>query len=185
MSHTKCPHCGLVNWMTPVVCERCGAPLDSDAREESAPESARPDFPLLTLGSYGITDSMSEEPQGPPVWKWYVAYCALMAIMYFLVVIVGVVLFAIAAGSEMNQREAQESLVLGLIYIVLGLLFLAPYAAAPFLPRRRWAWVVGIVLIGIGMTSMCCLPAAIPLLIFWLKPENKAFFGAGSEVRTD
>jgi hypothetical protein len=27
---------------------------------------------------------------------------------------------------------------------------------------------------------MCCLPAAIPLLIFWLKPGSKAFFGAGS-----
>lgn len=184
MSHTKCPRCGLLNWMTPEVCERCGAPLDGGAREESAPESARPDFPLLTLGSYGITDSTPEDPQGPPVWKWYVAYCALMAIMYFLLIMGGVVL-AIAAGSETNQREARESLVLGIITVGLGMLFLAPYAAAPFLPRRRWAWVVGVVLIGIGMTSACCLPAAIPLLIFWLKPENKAFFGAGSEVRTD
>jgi ribosomal protein L37E len=33
MSHTKCPRCGHVNWMMPEVCERCGAPLDSDARE--------------------------------------------------------------------------------------------------------------------------------------------------------
>jgi hypothetical protein len=184
MSHTKCPRCGLLNWMTPEVCERCGAALDSGAREESAQESARPDFPLLTLGSYGITDSISEEPQGPPVWKWYVAYCALMAIMYFLVIMGGVVL-AIAAGSETNQRGAQESLVFGIITVGLGMLFLAPYAAAPFLPRRRWAWVLGVVLIGMGMTSACCLPAAIPLLIFWLKPENKAFFGAGSEVTTD
>lgn len=157
----------------------------SDAREESAPESARPDFPLLTPGSYGITDSTSEKPQGPPLWKWYVAYCALMAIMYFPVVIMGGIFFATAAGSEINPREAQEAQVGSLIIVGSGMLFLAPYAAAPFLPRRRWAWVVGVVLIGIGMTSACCLPAAIPLLIFWLKPENKAFFGAGSEVKTD
>ncbi len=137
MSHTKCPRCGLVNWMTPEVCERCGAALDSDAREESAPESAPPDFPLPTLGSDVMAGQTSMGPQEPPVWKWYVAYCAVIAIMNLLGII-GMVFFAIAARSEMNQRESQESLVLGLIYIGVGLLFTAPYAAAPFLPRRRW-----------------------------------------------
>jgi hypothetical protein len=81
MSNTKCPHCGLVNWMTPEVCERCGEPLEASAPEAPvaeepapqvraqelpapevsasetpapqvrAPETARPDIPLLTLGS--------------------------------------------------------------------------------------------------------------------------------------
>jgi MFS family permease len=179
MSHTKCPRCGLDNRIMSEVCERCGAPLDGDAREESAPESARPAFPLPTLGSDVMTGQASRGPQEPPVWKWYVAYCAVIAIMNLLMII-GMVFFAIAARSEMNQRESQESLVLGLIYIGAGLLFLAPYAAAPFLPRRRWAWVMGVVLIGIGMPSICCWPVVIPLLIFWLKPENKAFFGVGS-----
>jgi hypothetical protein len=34
------------------------------------------------------------------------------------------------------------------------------------------------VTIGLGMTSACTLPICIPLLIFWLKPETKAFFHA-------
>jgi hypothetical protein len=36
-----------------------------------------------------------------------------------------------------------------------------------------------LVLICIGMTSCCILPAAIPLLIFWLKPEAKNWFHQG------
>ncbi len=191
MTNTKCPHCGLDNWLTPAVCERCGAPLGGGSPEARAPapvplptpEPARPDFPLITFGSDVMAGSTSWKPQEPPVWKWYVAYCAVMAIMYLVVVIMGVVFLAIPARLAMKPQEGLETQVWGLITIGLGILFLAPYAAAPFLPRRRWAWVVGIVLIGIGMTSMCCLPAAIPLLIFWLKPENKAFFDGGVEGR--
>jgi hypothetical protein len=33
------------------------------------------------------------------------------------------------------------------------------------------------VLICIGMNSCCLLPASIPLLIFWIKPETKTYFG--------
>jgi hypothetical protein len=166
--------------LTPEVCERCGAPLGGGDPDAGATESARADFPSLTLGSDGMTGSTSGEPPAPPVWKWYVAYCAAMAIMYLLMVLMGVVFIAIPARLAPTPQEAQEAQVWGFLTIVLGVLFLAPYAAAPFLPRRKWAWVVGVVLIGIGMTSMCCLPAAIPLLIFWLKPENKEFFGADS-----
>jgi hypothetical protein len=161
--------------MTPEFCERCGKPLGGGAADESAPQTARYAPPALALGSDVLAGPTMSDPQAPPVWKWYVAYCAAMAFMYLVVVIMGVVFLALPAGSDMNPQEAW---FIGLVCIGLGTLCLVPYAAAPFLPRRRWAWVVGVVLIGIGMTSMCCLPAAIPLLIFWLKPESKAFFGA-------
>jgi hypothetical protein len=45
------------------------------------------------------------------------------------------------------------------------------------MPRRPWAWIFGLVLICIGLTSLCCLPVAIPLLLSWLKPETKSYFG--------
>jgi hypothetical protein len=32
-------------------------------------------------------------------------------------------------------------------------------------------------MMAIGMTSCCFLPFLIPLLIYWLKPETKAYFG--------
>lgn len=57
MTHTKCPQCGLVNWSSDQVCERCGAPCDGDDASARAPESARPDFPLLTIARDVPTDS--------------------------------------------------------------------------------------------------------------------------------
>jgi hypothetical protein len=38
-------------------------------------------------------------------------------------------------------------------------------------------WVYDLVVICVGMTSFCCMPVCIPLLIFWIKPEVRAYFG--------
>jgi hypothetical protein len=84
MSNTKCPQCGLVNWLTPEACERCGSPLnEGDAPEAPvteehvseasapeapvtrAPESTRPDPPLFTLGS--------DVTSGSRTWKLILA----------------------------------------------------------------------------------------------------------------
>lgn len=112
--------------------------------------------------------------QRPAVWAWYVAFCAAMAIMWLMLVILG--LSFILSGPPNPEMSPDEARVMGLIFIVLGAALMLPYVAAPFLPRRKWAWVLGIVLIALSMTGACCLPAAIPLLIFWVKPETKAFF---------
>ncbi|HLM58716.1 MAG TPA: hypothetical protein VK422_21610 [Pyrinomonadaceae bacterium] len=116
------------------------------------------------------------QPPRPAVWAWYVAFCAAMAIMWLMLVILG--LNFIVAGPSDPEMSPGEARVMGLIFIVLGAALMAPYAAAPFLPRRKWAWVVGVVLIALSMTGTCCIPAAVPLLIFWVKPETKAFFNA-------
>lgn len=121
--------------------------------------------------------NQSWEPQKPPVWNWYAAYCFAMAFLYLLCVVMGFVfLFADPAELEMDAGGAK---VMGGMFVVLGLSLGALFGAGPLLPLRKWAWVVGMVLICIGLTSMCCLPAAIPLLIFWLKPETKRYYNAG------
>ena len=120
----------------------------------------------------------SSEPQKPAVWKWFVAYCVAMALLYLLTAAIGFCLLLIdPAGSGMDTLEAK---VMGVLLSGLGLGMLIPYAAGPFLPQRRWAWVVGLTLICIGMTSACCLPAAVPLLIWWIKPATKEYY---NEVR--
>ena len=110
----------------------------------------------------------------PPVYRWFVAYCVGMALLALGTAAMGIVFMFSEPDPEMSAEEAK---VMGLVCLVLGLVFFVPYAFAPFLPRQSWAWVFGLVLICIGLTSTCCLPAAIPLLIFWLKPEMKAFYG--------
>ena len=61
------------------------------------------------------------------------------------------------------------------------LLIALPFFGACLLPLvlkpRPWLWTYDLVIICLGMTSACFLPACIPLLIHWMKPETKAYFG--------
>ena len=63
------------------------------------------------------------------------------------------------------------------MYSCLGFVFMIPFAATPFLPRRPWAWIFGIVMIALTMTSLCCLPLAIPILIQFVKQDVKRYYG--------
>ncbi len=68
-------------------------------------------------------------------------------------------------------------MVQGVVTLVLGLVFIVPYGLGPFVKGKPWGWVYGIVLIALGMTSCCLWPITIPLIIQWVKPEMKRFFG--------
>lgn len=118
--------------------------------------------------------SASLNTTAPPVYKWYIVYCVLMALLYLTMAVMGIVFMFIEPDRDMSAAEAK---IMGIMFLVLGLIFFVPYAIAPFLPRKSWVWVFGLVLICVGLTSLCCLPACIPLLIFWSKPEMKAFYG--------
>lgn len=61
MTHTKCPHCGLVNGSGDQACERCGAQCDGDDVNTRAPEPAQPSFQFVTLGG--------DVPSGSKTWK--------------------------------------------------------------------------------------------------------------------
>ena len=118
--------------------------------------------------------SASLNAERPPAYKWFVAYCMLMALLYLALAVMGVVFMFIEPDRDMSAAEAK---VMASVFLILGLVFFVPYASGPFLPRQSWAWVFGLVLICLGLTSLCCLPVCIPLLISWLKPETKAFYG--------
>lgn len=110
----------------------------------------------------------------PPVWKWYVVYCLFMAVLYLLCV-AGAAVILLADPRSLGFGPA-EAIVMGVIFGVTSAVLLIVYATAPLLPRRPWAWVYHLVLICIGMTG-CALPASVALLIFWIKPEVKGYFG--------
>jgi hypothetical protein len=110
----------------------------------------------------------------PPVWRWFVIYTIALGIVYLGLAVFGIVALLIdPAKLDMPSGEAK---LMGAIFLGIGLIFALPFLAAPYLPRKSWVWIYDLVLICIGMTSACCIPACIPLLIHWLKPETKAFF---------
>src|SRR5688572_527514 len=57
MTHIKCSDCGLINWPSAKVCERCGTQLQRSEPETPAAEPVRPDFPVLTFGTEVSTGS--------------------------------------------------------------------------------------------------------------------------------
>jgi MFS family permease len=111
----------------------------------------------------------------PAVLPWFHAYCWLLCVLYLGVVAFSLVFcFADPADLEMPRAAA---VVVGTLILVMGVtLFVA--SSIPLLLRPRpWLWTYGLVLICLGMTSACFLPICIPLLLRWIKPEVKRYFG--------
>ncbi|NOT46378.1 MAG: hypothetical protein HOP17_01320 [Acidobacteria bacterium] len=112
---------------------------------------------------------------GSKTFLWYRVYCAFMVFLYLAVAAFGVAL--LVSPFETSQADAGQIRIIGTINAALGLSFFFLFAVALFLPAKPYNWIIGFVSIAIGMTSCCTWPATIPLLIYWVKPETKTFFG--------
>lgn len=126
-----------------------------------------------------ISKNRSMIPQdneiGRKTFFWYRAYCVVLIIFYLI--ITGLGLFLAIAKPATKDQTPEEVMITGIVYLIIGAILLIIYLVALFLPRKPYNWVVGIVMIALGMTSCCFLPFVVPLLIFWLKTETKTFFG--------
>jgi MFS family permease len=121
------------------------------------------------------TESMTTPTLAPPpVLFWFRWYAGLMAAMYGLCVLAGPVLLVLAARTQGRQHD--ELLIQAVVMMIIGLPLTIACLVPFFLPRKPGAWVYDLVVICIGLTSCCCMPVTIPLLIYWIKPETKAWF---------
>jgi hypothetical protein len=77
-----------------------------------------------------------------------------------------------------SRRSTADSLVGALFFGVVGLVFAVPSLVALFGGRRPWVHTLGLVLIIVGLLSCYGLPFSVPLLIYWVKPEVKRWYGA-------
>ncbi len=110
----------------------------------------------------------------PGVLVWARIYTTLMALMNLCLIPLGASMFFIDVPPDDTPRWmllSQAMAVIGM-GVVFGLGNLAPW----FMQRSKAKWIVYIVLIAWSCTSCCTWPFSIPLLIFWLKPEVKAYF---------
>lgn len=122
----------------------------------------------------------------------YRIWCALFVVLY---VSFGVVKVLEARGtiephfslleefSSLNDKAMRDQLIAekrakapGLVAFVLSIALL--YTAAAMIPRKPWAWVFGIVVLATTVFPFCVTAAAmVPLLVHWLRPEVKQYFG--------
>jgi hypothetical protein len=175
MNSIKCPQCGLVNWGTPPACKRCGASFEGVTAQDfvSIPAGEQ----VYEQGFPAVDQTAQETEETRKTWRWYVVYCVIMALMYLFVAGIGATLLVLSLGVGTIGRPDGEMTVQAVWFLILGLIFIIPYALGPFVKTKKWGWTFGTVLIAIGMTSCCLWPITIPLLIRWIKPEMKRVFG--------
>ena len=113
--------------------------------------------------------------RGENTFFWYRMYCGSLALLYALIAVFGG--FMAYMRPDTREYSSEETMMMGIIYALVGIVFFVVFIVATLLPVKPYNWVVGIVMIGIGMTSCCLWPAVIPLLIYWIKPETRSFFG--------
>lgn len=111
-------------------------------------------------------------PERPKVVFWFRVYAAFMASVYGIVVVAGVLLVALSPS-----LDDPVLVIVGPIYIVLGLVFGLGFALSFAFKPSPFSWVYDIVLICIGFGGCPTIAAAIPLLIFWIRPETRRHYG--------
>ena len=106
---------------------------------------------------------------------WFRAYCVVLCVLYIAVIGFSLVFFL--ADPVKLEMPRVGAYVLGAFLLGFGLALFVASLLPLILRSRPWLWTYDLVIICLGMTSACFLPACIPLLIFWLKPEVKRHFG--------
>jgi hypothetical protein len=176
MNAIRCPNCNSINPLSAVQCAQCEMPFSN------LPSTAYVSVPVeqtFEARAYGFTPPPMLIPQdnetGRKTFFWYRVYCGFLTFLNLLIAALGI--FLVAYGPQMSGYDPQEAFITGIMYIILGVIFFVTYGIAFFLPRKPYNWIVGIVMMALGMTSCCFLPFLIPLLIYWLKPETQSYFG--------
>ena len=117
--------------------------------------------------------ALADRPAPPPVWGWYVAFCVAWALFYALAIAFSA--WLIATG-EPPPPVTTTSVVAMALWFGFCAVLLVAYAVAPLLPRKPWTWIYGIVIIAFSALGGCFF-VAIPLLVFWIRPDVQAYLG--------
>ncbi len=113
----------------------------------------------------------------PAVLPWFSAYCAVMAAVGLLFLVIGLALHY--GGSDaILWHDPAEARFAAAVYTTLGAVFLPLFLIGTCLPRRSFGWTLGIILLALSIPTCCCVPVSLPLLFFWIRPETRAYFGA-------
>lgn len=175
MNQIRCPQCSVLNSMSATECQQCRmlfVNLPSDAYVSVPAEE------IFKANNPGAQLNMPIGPDnelGRKTLMWYRIYLGVIAVLQL--VVAGLGIFIVAFIPRTGAKEETEALITGWVYMVAGIFFFLFFAVAIFFPRKPWNWIFGFVTMALGMTSCCFLPALIPLIIYWVKPETQAYFG--------
>ncbi len=132
------------------------------------PSGAPPGTPLLM-----------EEHKPPEAVYYFRIYAVLMLLMLLGWFGMGLYLMLGPLIRGSSGSSATGEWIMGLFLAGFSFLIIVPHAIVLFAGNARWAYTLGLILIGLNMLwNTCCLPITIPLLVYWMKPETKRWYGA-------
>lgn len=177
MNAIRCPNCNSINQLSAVQCHQCEMPFGylPQTAYVSVPTEQTFEAQALGFSPPPLWMPPADNETGRKTFLWYRVYCGFLAVLYLFLTALGI--FLAVYTPTTREYNADETLIMGIIYAIMGGVFFIAFGVALFLPRKPYNWIVGIVMMAIGMTSCCFLPFLIPLLIYWIKPETKAYFG--------
>lgn len=111
----------------------------------------------------------------PSAIGWFKLYSGALCATYLALSAFSLVL--LFGNPKEMDLSPEGALLMGLMFLAVGLPLFAACLVPLLAPPRPWVWTYDLVIICLGMTSACCLPVCIPLLIHWIKPEVKRHFG--------
>lgn len=121
-----------------------------------------------------MTEIQIGDAPTPGVILAFRVFVVVFALMYLAVMALGGVFLIF--GDELDLEPGEGFITAAMLLVVGAPLFFA-YVIALVLPRKPWVWIYDLILISLGLTSCLTLPFALPLLLYWLKPPAKAWFG--------
>jgi hypothetical protein len=118
----------------------------------------------------------------PPVVLYFRLYAGFVALMGMGVAAMGLISAVMPLLTEKSPKTGDlvGTAVLGGFFMLIGLVMAALHVVATVMPRRPWAHTYGLVTLALAFVFFtgCCI-AAVPLLIFWSRPEVKDWFAKG------
>lgn len=193
MSENRCPNCELLNLPTATVCLQCKTSLSlspkTDANvstptadySQKTAEYSQPGYsPPTPFSPENLTPSSSanstvqHSKTGQRTHFWYRIFCSIIVIPGIVIAILGFV--AIIGSFGENVKDASGAFAGGIMFMLVGGVPALFYILGVVLPAKPFHWFYGIFLLVLGILSCGLAPLAIPLLIFWFKPETQAYF---------
>lgn len=120
--------------------------------------------------------------QAPPVWRWYIALCVVMALGQFAILALGI--YTIEKANEwarLGETSPESLRTSGMLLVSMGAIFFVANLLMPFLPRKPWAYLAHLGNILAAALFICPAALAVPVAVYWLKPDMQAWFGLSAK----
>jgi hypothetical protein len=136
---------------------------------------------LIPAGAPPGTPLLFEEERPPEAVHYFRIYAVLNIGLLLCVVFGGLYMMLAPLLSGTTGASATAKWVVGLLVAGVAFALMIPYVIALFGGRKRWVHTLVLVLLAASLLlNGCCLlwAASIPMLIYWIKPETKRWYGA-------